>query len=120
MTVRWAFVGAGRHAELWMIPAMAAASNATLVGVWGQHADKALGFRQRYSIPTAYASLDELLTDKDVDAVYVSTPNYLHAQHSVAALRAGKHVLCEKPMATSVAEAREMTQAAEAAGRQLG
>src|SRR5438270_6070203 len=120
MTARWAFVGAGRHAELWMIPAMAASSNATLIGGWGQHVDKAPAPADRYGIPTTYASLEELLSDTDVDAVYVSTPNYLHAQHSVAALRAGKHVLCEKPMATSVAEAREMTQAAEVAGRQLG
>ena len=93
MTARWAFVGAGRHAELWMIPAMAASSNATLIGVWGQHVDKARSLTERYGIPTPYASLEELLSDRDVDAVYVSTPNYLHAQHSVAALRAGKHVL---------------------------
>ncbi len=120
MSLRWAFVGAGRHAELWMIPAVVAAEGAELVGVWGQRVDKARALAERYGIRTAYRSLDELVVDPNVDAVYVSTPNSLHAAHSLAALRAGKHVLCEKPMAASVVEAREMVETARSRGVQLG
>ena len=120
MTVRWAFIGAGRHAELWTLPAVLAADGAELIGVCGQHPDKARAFADRYGIPQAYASVEDLVSDPRVDAVYVSTPNSLHAPHSLAALRAGKHVLCEKPMAASIGEAREMVDAAGSTGVQLG
>src|SRR6202011_1506182 len=74
----------------------------------------------RHAISRVYSSLDEAVADPSVDAVFVSTPNNLHAQHSIAALRAGKHVLCEKPMAVSVGEAQEMVTAARSSGVQLG
>ncbi|GHV03111.1 dehydrogenase [Clostridia bacterium] len=67
----------------------------------------------------AYAALDEMLADKSVDAVSVCSPNRTHREYTAAALRAGKHVLCEKPMAASAAEAREMLAAQESAGKIL-
>ncbi|OIJ22285.1 dehydrogenase [Anaerobacillus alkalidiazotrophicus] len=67
----------------------------------------------------AYTNYEDLLANEDIDAVSVCTPNYLHAPISIAALNAGKHVLCEKPMATSKEDAEEMIQAAEASGKKL-
>lgn len=67
----------------------------------------------------AYTSYEELLANPEIDAVSVCTPNYLHAPISITALNAGKHVLCEKPMATSKHDAEKMIEAAEAAGKKL-
>lgn len=120
MTVRWAFIGAGRHAELWIAPALEAASNAEAVGVWSRQPANAEAFAARHQIPTIYPTLEAALADPNVDAVFISTPNNLHGPHAIAALQAGKHVLCEKPMAVSVDEAREMVLTAREAGRQLG
>lgn len=120
MTVRWAFIGAGRHAELWIAPALEGAANAEPVGVWSRQADNAGAFAARHQIPKIYPTLEEALADPNVDAVFISTPNNLHAPHTLAALQAGKHVLCEKPMSVSVGEAREMVLTAREAGLQLG
>jgi 1,5-anhydro-D-fructose reductase (1,5-anhydro-D-mannitol-forming) len=120
MTVRWAFVGDGRHAELWMLPAIRAARNCSLIGVWGRRHEKAADFAARYGIERAYSSLRQLVEDDAVDAVYISTPNHLHAEHTIAALEAGKHVLCEKPMAVTISEAERMVLAAQRSGRHLG
>ncbi|MBF0705943.1 Gfo/Idh/MocA family oxidoreductase [Alkalihalobacillus hwajinpoensis] len=67
----------------------------------------------------SYESYEELLQNSEIDAVSVCTPNYLHAPISIAALKAGKHVLCEKPMATSRADAEEMIEAARTSGKKL-
>ncbi len=120
MTVRWAYIGAGRHAELWVAPALETAANAAVVGVWSRSQETASGFAGRHAIGRVYHSVDEALADGEVDAVYVSTPNGLHAQHTLAAIRAGKHVLVEKPMATTSANALEMVRAAQSAGVRLG
>jgi 1,5-anhydro-D-fructose reductase (1,5-anhydro-D-mannitol-forming) len=120
MTVRWAFVGAGRHAELWIAPAIEAAANAKAVGVWSRQTANAETFAARHGIEQIYHHLDEVVADPGMDAVFVSTPNSLHAAHTIAALRAGKHVLCEKPMAVDVGEAKAMVGAARSSGVQLG
>lgn len=120
MSARWAFVGAGRHAQLWLAPAMERATNATPAGVWSRQLQTAETLASRHGLPRVYRSLDELLADPEVDAVLISTPNYLHAEHAIAALRVGKHVLCEKPMAIDVSQALAMTRAAREAGRLLG
>jgi 1,5-anhydro-D-fructose reductase (1,5-anhydro-D-mannitol-forming) len=120
MTVRWAFVGAGRHAELWIAPAIEAAANAKAVGVWSRQTANAEAFAARHGIDRIYRHLDDAVSDPGVDAIFVSTPNNLHAAHTIAALRAGKHVLCEKPMAVTVAEAEAMIGAARSSAVQLG
>ena len=74
---------------------------------------------QDYAIPNTYADYEELVGREDLDIVSIATPNYLHAPVSIAALNGGKHVLCEKPLARSSAEARSMVEAAERAGRVL-
>src|SRR5262249_35121293 len=73
-------------------------------------------YASQWNIPRAYGSYEALLADRDVDAVYIALPNGLHRDWTVAAARAGKHVLCEKPLATTVAEVDAMADAAERHG----
>lgn len=81
--------------------------------------DRAQQFAETHSIPVAYGSYQELLDDDTLDAVYVSTPNSQHAEWSMAALRAGKHVLCEKPIAGNAADAQKMFTTAVETGKIL-
>src|SRR5437879_2589394 len=80
---------------------------------------RARAFAARHGVPRVHDTYDALLGDPDVDAVYNPLPNALHAPWTIRALEAGKHVLCEKPFAVSVAEARAMADAATHAGRVL-
>jgi predicted dehydrogenase len=98
---------------------LAGSTRTTIVAVASRRGDSAEAFGETHRIPRAYGSYLELLRDREVDAVYVSLPNSMHHAWAVAALRAGKHVLCEKPIAATAAEAEEMFDAAERAGRVL-
>ena len=118
--IRWAFAGSGRHPRLWIAPAVADAANAETVGVWSQRRTQGEIFANEQGISRVYDTFEELLADPAIDAVFIATPNNLHAAHATAALRAGKHVLVEKPMASSIAEARELVQVAREQGRLLG
>ncbi|MCL4508780.1 MAG: Gfo/Idh/MocA family oxidoreductase [Chloroflexi bacterium] len=81
--------------------------------------DRAEAFAQQFSIPSVSPSLEDLLARTDIDAVIVATPPFAHAQPTIAALEAGKHVLCEKPFSLSVPEAEQMVATAERTGRFL-
>jgi 1,5-anhydro-D-fructose reductase (1,5-anhydro-D-mannitol-forming) len=116
----WAFIGAGRHARLWLAPGLLAAPGARAIGVWSRDSRHAAEFASTYEVEQTYDTLESALADPRVDACLISTPNSLHAAHTLAALDAGKHVLVEKPMATTVADAVAMVHAARAARRQLG
>lgn len=118
--VRWAFVGSGRHPRLWIAPAVARASNAEGVGVWSKRRAQGELFANEQGLARVYDTFEELLADPASDAVFIATPNNLHAAHALAALRAGKHVLVEKPMASNVAEARELVEVARSQGLLLG
>jgi predicted dehydrogenase len=89
----------------------ARASRARLVGIASSSAEKAEKAAADLGFPRSYATLDELLADDAVDVVHVTTPNALHAEQTIAALAAGKHVVCEKPLATTVADAERMVGA---------
>ena len=119
MTVRWGVLGAGAIAERAMLDAIARAGGATVAAIASRSADRAGALAARHGIPVVHASYADLVADPSVDAVYVALANDAHAPWSIEALRAGKHVLCEKPLALSVSEVEAMTAAAAAAGRLL-
>jgi 1,5-anhydro-D-fructose reductase (1,5-anhydro-D-mannitol-forming) len=99
---------------------MANAANARAVSVWSRDPKHAAEFARTYGVERSHDSLTAALADPDVEAVLISTPNSLHAEHGLEALRAGKHVLVEKPMATSVDDAVALVRAAREAERRLG
>ncbi len=116
MTVQWGILGAGKIAESQMAPAIAAAAGHELIAVTRRELDAAQQFAERHGAPCAYDTTEALLKNDQIDAVYVATPPHLHARQTVQAAEAGKHVLCEKPMAMTTAEAREMIEACRANG----
>lgn len=115
MTWRWGIFGPGHIAERFATD-LALVEDAELVAVASRSADRAHAFASRHGAAFAYGSLDEMLALPDIDIVYVATPNSQHAPDTLAALEAGKHVLCEKPLATSPAEATAMVDAARQRG----
>jgi predicted dehydrogenase len=113
--VRIGLVGAGRIAQAAHLPALARAEGATLVAVCDASAALAAGVAARYGVP-AYTSAEEMLARGDLDAVLVAVPDRLHLPVSAEALRAGKHVLVEKPLAGTLADAEELARLAARSG----
>ncbi len=118
--VRWAFVGASTIAREFMVRAVAEQPDGVLRGIFSSSAERAQAYAEEYGFATSYASLEECLADDAVDAVYISTTNELHASQAIAAARAGKQVLCEKPLATSIEDAEAIGCACKEAGVVLG
>jgi 1,5-anhydro-D-fructose reductase (1,5-anhydro-D-mannitol-forming) len=118
--VGWGFIGASTWARERMIPAVKAADQTTAVGVLSSSPFRGAQFAAESGLQRSYNSLDEMLSDPEIDAVYISTTNDLHAAQTIAAAAAGKHVLCEKPLALTVADAHAMQRACEEAGVVLG
>ncbi|MCC7352508.1 MAG: Gfo/Idh/MocA family oxidoreductase [Anaerolineae bacterium] len=116
--LHWGLVGTGAIANKRVGPALVSAQNSRLVAVCDVVAEAARDFAQRFQVP-AYTSFDELLANPDVNAIYLATPIFLHAPQAVQALRAGKHVLVEKPMALTVADGEEMVRVARETGKTL-
>jgi predicted dehydrogenase len=114
--VRYGLLGASQIARGQHIPAIRQASNAELVGIASRDPAKAAAWAMELNIPRAYASYDAMLADPEIDAVLITLPMSLHCQWIVAAARAGKHVLCEKPMVLSAAEMDAVIEAAAASG----
>ena len=114
--LRWGILGTGNIARQFCAGVIASARG-RLTAVASRQQDSADAFARAHQIPTAVGDYASLLTRDDVDAVYVSLPNALHHRWTIAALRAGKHVLCEKPFAVTAAEAEEMFDVADRAGR---
>src|SRR5262249_5997359 len=120
MPFGWGIVSTGKHPDVKIAPAMAAAAGGELVAVYSRDQQRAEAFAQKHGARAAYSQLDELLNDSRVDGVFVSSPNALHFEHVVSAAEAGKHVLCEKPMATTMADALRMLKTCRHAGVTLG
>ncbi len=114
MTVHWGILGAGKIAESQMAPAIGAAPGHELAAVTRREQEAAQRFADRHGAQRAYDRVEALLEDEQVNAVYVATPPHLHARETVLAAEAGKHVLCEKPMALTTGEARAMIDACQA------
>jgi 1,5-anhydro-D-fructose reductase (1,5-anhydro-D-mannitol-forming) len=117
--LNWIVVGIGDIATSRGIPAIQSEPRSRLYGLVTRDPAKAAPFEVRFNA-RVWATLDEALGDSAVQAVYIATPVFLHAGQAIQSLRAGKHVLCEKPMAMNEAEARAMLDAATASGKTLG
>lgn len=113
--INWGFLGAGYIASQALAPAVAAASNSNLYAVASRDLTKAA----KLSATKNYNSYQDLIDDPLVDVVYINLPNHLHAKWSIAALMAGKNVLCEKPFAMDFIEATAMADAAKVSGKLL-
>src|SRR3954469_11993823 len=109
--VRWGVLGAAKIAVEKVIPAMQRGRWSEVAGLASRDLDRARRVADELGVPKAYGSYEELLADPDIEAVYNPLPNHLHVPLSVKAAEAGKHVLCEKPVGLSVAEARELLAA---------
>ena len=112
--IRYAVVGLGAFAQSDALPAFADAENSELVALVSGDANKRAELAQKYGVKNLYSyqEYDELLDSGNIDAVYISVPNHLHCDYSIKAAKAGIHVLCEKPMAITVAECEKMIFAA--------
>ncbi len=106
--VRWGILGSAKIARTKVVPAMQRGTWTEVIAIASRDRTRAERAAQELGIPKAYGSYDDLLADPAVEAVYVPLPNHLHVPWSVKAAEAGKHVLCEKPLALSLAEARRL------------
>jgi predicted dehydrogenase len=116
--VRFGVIGAadiGRKT----LPGIQASPHCRVDAVGSRNLAKAQAYADELSIPRAYGSYEEVIADPDVDAVYIPLPNHLHAEWSIAAVRAGKHVLCEKPLTMNAPEAESVMAAAAEADRHV-
>ena len=113
--LNWIVIGIGDLAIRRVIPAIQAEPKSRLYGLVTRDLKKAAPYDAR-----VWTSLEDALRDTAIDAVYVATPVFLHALQTIQSLHAGKHVLCEKPMAMNEAQARSMVQAARSSGKSLG
>jgi predicted dehydrogenase len=111
MALGWGIIGIGDIAERGMGPALNRASHTKLVAVFSRCMDRAKQFAIKHKAERAYDSLNKMLEDPELDIVYIATPNSLHAHQTVIAAEAGKHVLCEKPMALTIHDCELMIQA---------
>lgn len=114
--VRWGVLGAANIAVNKVIPAMQLGTHTPVVAIASRDRKRAEDAARRLGIPRAYGSYEELLADPDVDAIYNPLPNHLHVPWSVRAADAGKHVLCEKPIALNGREALELIAARDRSG----
>ncbi len=117
--VRIGILGAARIAPFALISPARSVPEVRVVAVAARDGERAAAFARKHGIEKAYAGYEALLADPEIDAVYNPLPNSLHAQLSIAALHAGKHVLCEKPLTANAEEAVAVAAAAEKAGRVL-
>jgi predicted dehydrogenase len=117
--IRIGLLGAARIAPMALVQPAAETDGVTVHAVAARDRERASAFANRHGIPVVHGSYDDLIADPDIDLVYNPLPNGLHGVWSVRALEAGKHVLCEKPIAANADEAREMVDAAARCDRRL-
>jgi predicted dehydrogenase len=117
--IKWGVLGNAEIARVCVIPAIQKSRNGTVHGLATRSPKNARQTVAEHKINHVYDSYDGLLTDQDIDAVYIPLPNHLHHPWTLKALQAGKHVLCEKPLACDASEAQEMVNAAADGGLML-
>ena len=118
--VRWGVLGAAHIALTKVIPAMQQSAHSPVVAIASRDLRKAQAAAKQLGIPKAYGSYEELIADPDVEAIYNPLPNHLHVPWSVKAAEAGKHVLCEKPLALSAHEIAQLVEVRDRMGVQIG
>ncbi|OMF69646.1 Gfo/Idh/MocA family protein [Paenibacillus glucanolyticus] len=114
--LRWGILGCASIAKGSVIPGLQQSRLNEVAAIASRDQDKATQAAEELNIPTAYGSYESLLADSSIDAIYIPLPNHLHKEWSIRAAEAGKHILCEKPLALTEAEAAEMAEAAAKAG----
>lgn len=117
--LRWGVLSTANIGRAAVNPAIQASANGELVAVASRDADRASEFAAAHGIPRSHGSYEALLEDEGVDALYIPLPNSMHREWTIRAAQAGKHVLCEKPLALDAAECAEMAAAAEENGVKL-
>ena len=114
--LRWGILGPGRIAGR-LAPAIATSARGRLAAVASRDPERASAFAATHGIPRVHGSYEALLADPEIDVVYIAVPNHLHAEWTIRALEAGRHVLCEKPLALSVDEVDAIASASRRTGR---
>jgi predicted dehydrogenase len=117
--IRWGIIGCGDVCEIKSGPAFYKCKDAELVAVMRRNAEKAKAFAINHHVPKYYSNVDDLINDRDVDAVYIATPPESHAELTIRALKAGKPVYVEKPMALNYEECQSMIETAKAYNQKL-
>ena len=120
MSFRWAIISAGDFADSRAAPGINQAEGAELVAVHSRDQGRAEAFAEKHGAKTAYSSVEDVLSDSRIDAVYITSPNHLHGPYTVMAANAGKHVLAEKPLSLNVAEGIESMRVCRKRGVKLG
>jgi predicted dehydrogenase len=118
--IRWGVLGAARIADKFLVPAIQRSSNGRVACVAARDGERAAAFAERHGIPAAYASYDEVIASDAVDAVYIPLPTASHFEWCKKALLAGKHVLCEKPIAMNAAQVKELIELRDSTGLLCG
>lgn len=118
--MKWGIIGCGDIAKKRVAPAICALEGHSIEAVARRNAGLLRKFAQKFAVERTFASAEKLIEDPEIDAVYLATPVNLHLEHTLLAAKAGKHVLCEKPMALDTAECDRMIEACENAGMLLG
>jgi D-xylose 1-dehydrogenase (NADP+, D-xylono-1,5-lactone-forming) len=118
-STKWGILGNAAIARKCMIPAIFSSNNSRIQALASRNPEKAESLATKYDISRLYSRYESVIEDKQVDIVYIPLPNHLHKEWSIKALRAGKHVLCEKPLACNAAEAVEMAEVASKNGLHL-
>ena len=121
--IGYCVIGLGRISMDHFMPGTLASKHSRITGLVSGHRDKALAQAKKYGVPESsiysYENMDEFKNNPAIDAVYVALPNSMHAEYTIRSARAGKHVLCEKPMATTVADSQAMIKACKDANKKL-
>lgn len=114
--IRWGIIGSANIAKGSVIPGIKASETGEVAAIASRGIEKAEETAKQLHIPKAYGSYEELLADPEIEAVYIPLPNHLHKEWTIRAAEAGKHVLCEKPVAINANDAEEMAEACQKAG----
>src|SRR5215475_14019479 len=118
--VKWGILGAAGIARKRVLPAMRDCQLAEVAAVGSRSLEKSQAFAKEFGIAKAYGSYEELINDPEIEVIYNPLPNHLHVEWSIRAASRGKHVLCEKPIARTVAEARLLLEARAEYGVKIG